>query len=343
MNIKLFGAFLAALTMSGCIINSNGGGGHTPPPPPKPGDVTLAWTFKGGTCFDVPDVKTIVVNIPGEVLANEGAYPCSANNFPGIVLHDFAPSTYSFTIDAFDYGNKRIFVGSGTFTVNGDVRVDIDLSAVGGASSSAYLNWRFPANQASQNPTCSQAGVAFVDVSIDGSAWDRVVCEDGFGAASVLYSNLLPGTHDLSLVAVNADGYPYYRVDGQLQTFVGKSVAVEYDLNWAVGGTAISWAFTDGSAANLSCAQAGVTTVYVNFIDSRGNWVYGDDWDVQPCDGTPVRYDYLLPGTYEVYLEGSNGSQITYLSSESNPPVVTIQAGVFASELNPLAIQMFRN
>ena len=342
MNIKILGAFLAALTMSGCIINqSGGGGGGHPPPPSHPGDVKFLWSFEGGTCFDVPDVKTVVVNIPGETLQNDGAYPCSIDNVPGIVLHDFAPGTYSFTIDAFDYGDQRIFVGSGTFTVDGDVKVNIDLAAVGGATSYAYLTWNFPGNQASQHPTCSQAGVSFVDVSIDGAGWERFKCQDGFTMPGVTTPYLNAGLHDISLVAVNADGYDYYRFDGMLQTFAGRSVSAEYSLMWAVGGTAISWQLTNGSVAQ-TCGQAGITTVYVNFEDANGNLVYGEDWDPQNCSGTPVLYSYLKPGTYKVYLDGVGSGSARYESNFDNAPTVTVQPGVFPNGSNPKVVQMFK-
>ncbi|MGA9521991.1 MAG: hypothetical protein WBV82_11030 [Myxococcaceae bacterium] len=333
MNIKILGAFLTALVMSGCVVSNA--------PPAAPGDVTFGWSFGGGTCFDVPDVKTVVVNIAGQTLENDGAYPCSANNFPGIVLHDFAPRTYSFTIDAYDYGDKRIFVGSGTFTVNGNVRVDIDLQAVGGSTSSAYLTWRFPPNGGSQNPSCSQAGVTYVDVSIDGAPWERFNCVDGFSMPGITTPDLNAGTHDISIVAVSADNYPYYRFDGNLQTFAGRSVAAEYHLNWAVGGAAISWQLSDGSVG-LTCAQAGVSTVYVNFEDAQGNLVYGEEWDAQPCNGTPVLYSYLLPGTYRVYVDAVGSGSSRYESNMNNPPLVTIQAGVFPNESNPLVLNLTR-
>src|SRR5688572_18014061 len=128
-----------------------------------PGDVTFFWTVIGGTCADHPEVQSIRINIPGEVLANGGVYPCSVNGTDGIVLHDFAAGGYSFDIDAVGYSNQVLYVSAGTFDVLGNTAVQIDLTPVGVPPSYAYLSWTFPGGV-----NCAQAGISFVDVTIDG-------------------------------------------------------------------------------------------------------------------------------------------------------------------------------
>lgn len=340
MNAKILGAFLLASLVSGCIVvkEDGSGGGAPPPPPAQPGDVTFTWSFSGGTCADVPYVKGIHVEIPGETLQNDGVYPCLANGYPGIVLHDFAPGTYTFTLDALDYSNQIVFQGSGTFTINGDARATVDLTPVGGPTSYAYLTWRFPANQASATPDCSQAGVSFVDVSLDDGAYVRFNCIDGFAQPGVTTPYLEPGQHKISLRAVNADGYPYYQYDGWLQTFAGNPVGADYQLTWAVGGAGIRWELTNGSVAQ-TCQQAGVTDVYVNFQNAQNEFLYPGAGDKQSCAAAPVFYDFLLPGTYRVFVQAT-GSGGTYLSNAQNPPMVTVQAGEFPDASIP--VQMFR-
>lgn len=345
MNAKILGAFLLALTMSGCIIDvdQNGGGGGAGNPPPVqrvPGDVTFTWSFGGQTCADVPYVKSVHIRIPGEALQNSGVFPCTANDYPGIVLHDFAGGAYSFEIEALDYSNVVVFSGSGTFTVDGHVRVNIDLTPVGGPTSYAYLTWRFPANEASQNPNCSQAGVAYVDVSIDDGEWERFYCTEGFSEPGISTPYLMPGTHVISLVASNADGYPYYRFDGQLQTFAGNPVGAQYHLNWAVGGAAVKWQLTNGSVAQ-TCAQAGVSEVYVNFADADGNFVYEGAGDVQSCNAAPVIYSFLLPGTYTVFVQAVSNTGM-YASNMNHPPVISVKAGQFVDASGAINVQMFR-
>src|SRR5687767_12200967 len=115
MNTRIAGAFLLLSSLTGCVYRDYYDG------PSNPGDVSLAWTFAGLTCFDVPEVRAVVVTVPGEVLANDGVYPCQANGVPGIVLRDFYPGHYTFTVEALGYSNERLFIGGGSFTVDGSV------------------------------------------------------------------------------------------------------------------------------------------------------------------------------------------------------------------------------
>ncbi|MBI3180867.1 MAG: hypothetical protein HYZ28_01850 [Myxococcales bacterium] len=341
MNARALIAFLAILGMTGCIIVDRGGGGTVPPPPPpKPGDVTFTWSFAGKSCNEVSQVRSVFIDIPGEQLQNNGVYPCLANNYPGIVLHDFNPGTYSFTLEALGYGSERLFVGSGSFTVNGDIRVTVDLTPAGGANSYAYLTWRFPPNSQSSNPNCDQAGVAFVDVSIDGSQPQRFQCATGQSQPGAQTAFLNAGSHSITLWGLGSGGYLYYRFDGTLQTFAGAPVSAEYGLGWAVGGTAVKWQLTNGSYG-LTCAQAGIQTMSVNFMDAQGNMVYGTAGDTQACDAAPIVYNYLQAGTYKVFIKGT-GTGGTYLSNAQNPPVLTVQAGVFVTAQQAVNVQLFK-
>lgn len=342
MNTKILSAFLLMASLSGCLVVSDGsGGGDTHSPPAQPGNVMFTWSFAGATCSDLPGIKSVQVQIPGETLQNAGVYPCSANGYPGIELHDFAPGSYSFNLTALGWDNEALYAGSGTFIVNGDVRVTVDLTPVGGPNSYAYLTWRFPPNSASSNPTCEQAGVAYVYVSIDGGAWESFNCADGFALPGVVTPYLEAGVHNISIVAANASDYDYYRYDGKLQTFAGDPISAEYHLNWAVGGAAISWNLTNGSVAQ-SCAQAGVSYVYINFQDAQGNMVYSDPGDRQPCTSAPVLYQYLQPGTYRVYIQAAGSYGSSYLSNAQYPPMVTVVAGRFVDGSTSTNVQLFR-
>lgn len=344
MNAKLLGAFLlCAALMQGCIVVSNGGGGGHPPAPAVPGDVTFTWSFSGGTCSDVPDVKSLHIDIPGQSLQNGGIYPCLADNYPGITLHDFAAGSYTFTIEALDYGNRSIFVGSGAFTVNGNVRVTLDLTPNGQPNSYAYLTWRFPPiPSVSQNPTCAQAGMTQVQATIDGvpvsSAYN---CEDGFTSQGVATPYLAPGNHAIVLEALDQYGYRYFVYQGTLQTFAGDPVSAEYHLAWSVGGTSVSWSFTtDNGSTALDCAQAGVSTVYVNFRREDGSFVYPDAGDPVPCNARPATYNFLQAGKYWVYVQAavSGGS---YASSGQTPPQITVTAGEFSDGTSPTTLMAY--
>lgn len=343
MNPKHLVAFLGILLQtSACIVHSNydnhgggGGGGGLP------GDVTFTWSFIGATCSETPEVKSVILRIPGEQLQNNGVYPCLANNYPGIVLHDFLAGGYTYTIEALGYGGERLYVGSGSFTVNGNVRESVDLTPVGAPDSYAYLTWRFPANSLSASPNCTQAGVRWVDVRIDGATEARFDCESGFLEPGVRTPFLQAGSHYVEITAMNASEYVYYRFEGQLVTFSGDPVSADYKLPWAVGGTAISWQLTNGSLG-LTCGQAQVQTVTVNFQDMQGNLVYGSSGDAQACDAAPIVYSFLKPGTYRVFVKGYGPNGITYLSNAQNPPLVTVVAGQFPTAAQAVTAQLYK-
>jgi hypothetical protein len=308
----------------------------------QPGDVTLAWTFMGDTCADVPSVKGVRVSIPGEALANDGYYPCQSAGFAGIELHDFHGGAYAYTVTAYGYANETLFVGGGNFVIDGDVRVNVDLTPVGGKTSYAYINWSFPPSSGVSNPSCAQAGVRYVDARIDGGSWTRLDCAAGELSTSGVKTPLLdPGTHTLELVAVDQYDYPYYRVQGSLTTFASRPVSVEYRLQWAVGGAAVRWELKDGGLVK-TCAQAGVQSVAIDFQDAQGNFVYGDGGDVHACDAAPILYNFLKPGTYRVYLRGTGPNGVNFLSNAASPFTFTVTAGVFAGPGDADTVQMFR-
>ncbi|HYO70994.1 MAG TPA: hypothetical protein VEU33_33440 [Archangium sp.] len=294
-------------------------------PPPAPGDVTFLWSFPEGRCADVPDVRSIRITIPGEPLANGGVYPCNTSGVDGIVLHDFRPAAYNFTLEAISYSGTVLYTGSGSFTVNGNVRVNYTLTPSGGPSSYAYVSWSFPPNTTSPNPTCAQAGVVSVDVSIDGGAWTRLNCTNGAGTNQIRSPFLSPGSHTIALIGVGSGGQHYYYTQSTMETRAGSPVSVSYQLR-PVGGLAVRWELLDGTVTR-TCAQAGVTTMRINLLNlATGELVYGSSGDSQPCTGAPVLYNYLEPGNYRVYIRGTGGTSVFYSNENNSPPTLTVRA-----------------
>ncbi|WNG45005.1 hypothetical protein F0U60_13520 [Archangium minus] len=339
MNARLLAAFLCLASLgSGCIIVDHdddydeGPCCNTPPPPPpgQPGDVTFLWTFAPDfRCSDVPEVKRIHISIPGETLYNGGVYACNTGGVDGIVLHDFVPGNYSFTIKAYSYTDETLYEGRGTFTVNGNVRVNIDLSPNG--MSYAYVSWSFPPNTYSPNPSCSQAGVTSVGASIDGGEEVILNCADGMTNGGVPTPWLADGTHTLELVAYGRDlkgrdGMPLYFTQGTFTTSAGSPRSESFRF-YVVGGLSVSWQLWDGYDF-VDCSQAGLTAMSVNLFDkSRGEWVYPDG-DPQPCTGPfgpPILYQFLKPGNYEVHVRGMKGSTVLY-TNEDDIKTVTVKA-----------------
>jgi hypothetical protein len=316
MNTKTLVLFLLVTSLSGCV---NGRGDYS-------GNVQFTWTLGGLTCSNVPQVTSIAITIPGEVLQNNGVFPCLTNNYPGIVLHDFLPGTYRFTIQALNAYGTTLYAGDGSFTVNGDVLVRVDLSPTSAAGTSAYLTWSFPPNSQSSNPTCSQAGVDVVDVTID-QVTQRYNCSAGQAQPGVVSGPLNPGTHSIVLAASSQSmGYPYYRMVSSLQTTAGTPVSAAYGLQWAVGGVSIQWLINGSDCSNLP-------SVFVNFSDSNGNFLYPGSGDRQNCsDGLApsraIRYDFLPSGNYSLILQGLASGGVLFTNSPYPP--VAIAAGVFS-------------
>ncbi|MCB9645346.1 MAG: hypothetical protein H6730_01910 [Deltaproteobacteria bacterium] len=108
---------------TGCIIVD----GSSPGNGPQPGNITLEWSFEGQACADT-QVSTVQVSIPGEALANDGRYACSAGGVDGITLHDFATGTYTVELKAESESGELLFQGSSSVVVNGDVALQMDLT-----------------------------------------------------------------------------------------------------------------------------------------------------------------------------------------------------------------------
>jgi hypothetical protein len=321
MNVRILATFLCLASLgTGCVIydNDNDPCCNTPPPGQR-GDVTFQWTFSGGRCVDVPQIKAVQIRIGNERLANDGYYPCRTNGYDGIVLHDFVPASYNFTIQAIDYNDRVIYSSAGNFVVNGNTRVNVDLTPEGSPGSYAYISWRFPANV-----SCSQAGVARVQGSIDGGQWADLSCENG-RTAGIQTADLGPGPHRLELVALGADNQPYYYTNGTFETVRGQPRSYSFDF-WAVGGAALGWQLTADGRTTQSCAVAGITQVFINFRDvATGQLVYGEQGDRHACTDAPVTYNFLPPGDYYVYIQASGPGGV-YLSNATTPPVIRVTA-----------------
>ena len=110
----------------------------------------------------------------------------------------------------------------------------------------------------------------------------------------------------------------------------GGATSQEYDLA-AGGALAVRWAFFDGQT--LTCAEAGVTTVYVNLIDAGNHLVYAEPGLPVACataQGFPGWYfDFLYPGTYQVLFQARGTGDVLYSTDQQNLPTATVSKWVF--------------
>lgn len=202
--------------------------------PTTPGDVSLNWSFDGMSCAQVPEVQSVWVSIPGERLQNDGIYPCQFQGVPGVVLHDFAPGDYSFSLEGVGYRGERFFVGSGVFTVDGSVHLSVDLVPYGGPGGYAYLQWKLPATAGSDGSqlatSCREAGVEQVAVRIDGGETQTYSCLEGTLGQGARSARVAAGTHRIDLTALGKDGAKRYVYSGELKVDPKEAVSATFGL-----------------------------------------------------------------------------------------------------------------
>jgi hypothetical protein len=273
---------------------------------------------------NVPEVKSIKVTIPGEQLDSNGYYACNTAGTDGITLHHFRAGTYSYTIDALDASGNVIYKGSGSFTVNGNVLETVDLTPNGNPF--AYVSWSFPGN-----PTCAQANVTSMKISLDNGPWENVDCAAGMVDGGLASPDLTPGNHTIRIAAYGRDkwgrdGLLLYNTLGTMTLPRSGSIAASFQL-FAVGGMSLKWKFWDGYASKFKdCAEAGVDRVVIHLFDLSANrYVFGEAGESVACTLAPVIYSDMKPGQYKVYMYGMSGSAKLY-SSESTPETVTVEA-----------------
>lgn len=327
---------LAVLAASGCIIN---GGGHHHHSPNSPGDINVYWTILGQRCADRAEVSRVKVTIPGEALANDGVYNCTTAGVDGIQLKNFVGKTYTVTVDALNNQHQVIYTATGNVTVNGTATVRLDLVPPGGNTSYARLFWTLPGKNGGANLTCAEAKIAKVNVYLNNAATPQVYdCALGQSSSGAQSPFLAPGTHTIRLEGTDAVGYIYYRRTSQLVTYANNPVDATYSMAWAVGGTKLSWTLTRKSdGAQVTCATANVSTVYVNFQDASGRWQFADAagkataGDPQNCTVVVYYYEALPPGEWKVSIQARSGGGVLYKNNHLTD-TVTVVAGQFATD-----------
>jgi hypothetical protein len=287
------------------------------------GNVTFQLSFGGtGGCMANQAVKTIRITIPGQTLENQGVYNCSEQ----VLLLNFAPGSYTFTAEAFGGSNERLFIKQGTFNVNGNVVVNVNLAPADESNSYAYLTWGFPLVGNTNNPTCAQAGIMYVDYAIDSGQAVRVNCVDGQTQSGSPTAALRPGNHTIQLDGLGSTGTRYFSKTGTLVVNPGNAIAADFKLDWAVGGAALAWSFFDAGPA--SCTSTGVAQVRVNFRRADGTFVFGAAGDLQPCTA-PSAFYYLEAGAYSVVVDAQGSAGRVYSTNTTTPPTLTITTAGF--------------
>lgn len=329
--LSMMVAAAAVMSASGCICVTNGGSSR--------GDVTFLWTFNGNACAVVPNVTQVTIQIPGQTLQNGGIYPCVTSGTAGITLLDFRAGTYSYSIQGRNNAGSVLYEASGTFVVNGNVTVNVDLSPSANAPGGAAITWRFPASSSAQQPTCAQTEgpIVAVLIRIDGdTVGQEFNCADGDIRANpaiqgVVFPSLTTGTHTIDLAARDVNNFYYYRKISTFTVVAGGTTDNEYTFEWGVGSLPMKWTFNNGTT-QVDCAQAGISTVTVQLRDSQQQDLYPGSGVQVPCLSGGVqgtRFPFLYADTYQVYLQATGTGGAQYTTNFTTPPTATVTAGQF--------------
>jgi hypothetical protein len=323
-------AAAAVMSASGCVCVTNGA---------TRGDVTFLWTFNGRSCAFVPNVTQVTIQIPGQTLQNGGVYPCVTGGTAGITLLNFRPGTYSYSIQGRNNAGAVLYEASGTFEVDGNVTVNVDLVPSPNAPGAAAFTWRFPPSSFAQEPTCAQTEgpIVRVLIRIDGDpVGQEFDCSAGDRRANpttpgVVFPSLAAGTHTIDLAARDVNNFYYYRKLSSFTVVAGGTTDNEYFFDWGVGSLPMKWTFNNGTT-QVDCAQAGVSRVTIQLRDSRQQDLYPGSGVEVPCvqggvQGT--RFPFLYPDTYQVYLQARGAGGALYTTNFTTPPTATVIAGQF--------------
>lgn len=282
------------LLLVGAVVSMSGCGARSP------GDVTFLWSFEGQGCGLVPDVSRVVVDIPGQTLENSGVYSCLTAGTAGIKLFGFRGGSYPYTVRGQASDGTTLYQATGSFVVDGDVIVNVDLRADPNAPATVSITWAFPPNGATNGraASCAEAGVTDLYLAID-NVPVSVSCQDGNSSPGVAY-RVTPGQHSIEIAGGSRTGlntaqgpnvFYLYQKTSTLTAMVGNTAQNHYSLDWSAGSFDVRWSF----ANNLNCAQNNV-----NFID-----LYITD----PTSNPEVDVDLL---EYPGYQKSVRGGRIVY-------------------------------
>lgn len=323
-----------AVQLAGCAGTSNAGGEN----------VAFEWTFAGNHCAQVPGVSGVRLAIPGKQLRDGGLYPCTTNNVDAVVLPNFEAGTYSYTINGLAQDGSVLYAKTGGFIVTGSTSVAVDLEPAV-ATVPYHLKWAL----GDYNLSCdSQPKVDTVEVEIDNNFLGKFSCSDG-QTGDGIGVNLAVGTHKLCLVARGRDlaapqgqsrDMQYYGVCTPYSAIPGGQTT-PISIKPAVGGVALKWSFM-----GRTCAEAGVSTVYVNFQLWGGRETFPDTSGTGipvPCtdngsDGVVLpspTLSYTPLGTWVILLSAEGRGQFFRSGRDlGQSPSVSVVPGVYPSIVN---------
>lgn len=227
--------------------------------------------------------------------------------------------------------------------LNGDTTVALDLQPAT-ENRVIRLSWSFP-----QGVRCAQTGdvasgrtASRVQVTLDSETPREFPCLNGSTADSVSASvdlQATAGPHRIQVVSSDSTGFEFYGATTSATVSAAVTVA-PVAFQWTVGSLPLRWTFRN-QGLQQTCAQAGVTSVFVNTRDrqtQRFTWVDGSGLPTAgisvPCISATMIPGTLFPfftqGTYDVFLQAPASGGGLLRTSVTQPPTVAVMPGVFA-------------
>lgn len=296
----------------------------------QPGNVAVFWTLPNNLTCQSAGIDHMVINIPGEQLANGGVFPCQTAGVTGIQFNNFDPRTYTISIDAVDGSNTPRYHGDGSFTINGDTQVSVALHSTGSSMATLQLRWSFGQAGTSAAMTCAQAGVDHVTVTL-GTFSLSVLC-DVQGVDGADFNNLSAGQYNLQLDGTH---------NGQVVYSYAQSIAVSApvtQMGVVLAPLYGSWDLTYNFSNAANCQVAGVSQVSLSVKDANGNELNGTAGQRSPCGDAPSSINPIhfaqFPGgavTLQMYGYSSSGQVVrgatratTLINGGANQTTVTL-------------------
>ncbi len=238
------------------------------------GTLQLIWSFNGGQGCNTAGVNKVVVQISGGNYSFYCYDPVSG--VPGATLTNVIAGTQAVTLTGYS-GNVAVYRWSGPLLVYGGTfnTYNIDLPYINGGTgpgpsqSNVTFLWTFAGQ------SCSQAGVSSVNIAvqdpINGNVNSTQPCTLQ-GVDGAVVNSFAAGTYSFTLSGLNGFGQSQFRATGAATVNGRAPITVHVDLQPGTpplvgpGGAVVALNF-----AGQSCAQAGVSEVYADLRDLKGN------------------------------------------------------------------------
>lgn len=296
----------------------------------QPGNLIVYWSFPSNMTCATAGADHVVINIPGETLANGGVYPCQTNGVQGIILSNFDPRGYTVNVTAVDVNSNPLYAGSSNVSVNGDTTVNVALSATTNAAATLSLRWSFL--DANQSPlTCAQAGITNVQVTLGNAPMQTVACNSA-GVDGYDFPSLASGVYQVALTGLDSSGAPQFTYNQNIAVSAPTTVA-----NVQLAPLSGSWDLAYNFSNAATCSIAGVTQVSLSVKDANGTEISGiasgTRYNCQDNPSNVFHWDSFPGGnvTIQMYGYGSSGTVLrgatrttTVTAGAANSTTVTL-------------------